>query len=637
MNRYQEILVKYWGHTSFRPLQEDIIRQVDEHKNDVLGLLPTGGGKSIIFQVPALAAPGICIVITPLIALMKDQVENLNKRKIKAVAIHTGMTGYEIDIILDNCVYGDFKFLYVSPERLGTDIFRARVQKMNVNLIAVDEAHCISQWGYDFRPSYLKIAELRELLPEVPVLALTATATPDVVKDIQDKLCFKKYNVLQKSFQRENLIYVVRESEDKLKKLVEIYTKIKGSGVVYVRNRKKTREIAEYLVQNGISADFYHAGIKNEFRDRKQKAWMTDKVRIIVATNAFGMGIDKPDVRCVVHMDLPDSLEAYFQEAGRGGRDGKKAYGILLYNETDRVKLEKNILKSFPEKEVIRRVYNAVSNYFQLPIGAGKNLSFDFNVFDFSKYFGIDILTTFHSLKILQRQGYIEYTEEIDNPSKVHFLVTRDDLYKFQVANSSFDSFIKLLLRSYTGLFTDFVNIDESSLSKQAGVDIQVVFKYLQRLNNSKIIRYLPRRKTPMIIYTEERLEDKALFLSKSNYEERKIQYIEKVEAVLKYATSSTKCRSQLLLEYFGEKDSSRCGRCDICLKRNELDLSKYEFDLILEQVKEKLGEKPLLLDELVDSLDFSQDKSIRVIRWLLDNKKIKYNTEEKLERTKKI
>ncbi|MBU0765271.1 MAG: RecQ family ATP-dependent DNA helicase, partial [Bacteroidetes bacterium] len=603
LNTYRQILINYWGYPDFRPLQEDIIRQVADYGRDTLGLLPTGGGKSVIFQVPGLAKEGLCIVVTPLIALMKDQVENLKRRNIKAIAIYSGLSHHEIDVALDNCIYGGYKFLYVSPERLGTEIFRTRLQKMKISLIAVDEAHCISQWGYDFRPSYLKIADIREHLHGVPVLALTATATPEVVDDIQEKLKFRQKNALKKSFERKNLVYVVRETEDKLRKLLQIAGSIKGTGVVYVRSRKRTKEIAEYLRKNKISADYYHAGMSNELRDMKQSEWKNDRCRIIVATNAFGMGIDKPDVRFVVHMDLPDSLEAYFQEAGRAGRDEKTAWAILLYHDSDRIKLEKNIIRSFPEKAVIKNIYNALGNYFQLPLGAGKNQAFDFNIFAFSRNFGFEVLVIFHSLKILQREGYIEYTEEVNNPSRVHFLVSRDDLYKFQVANRAFDTFIKLLLRSYTGFFSDYVNIDELALAKKAGVEIDVVYKFLQQLDKAKIINYIPRKKTPFIIFTEERLEEKSLFLSKENYEDRKKRYIDKVEAVLHYATTSSKCRSAQLLAYFGEKDTDRCGRCDVCQKRNELELSKYEFDLILREIKETVKKQPVPLNDLVESI----------------------------------
>lgn len=612
-------------------MQEEIIREVAEKKKDVLGLLPTGGGKSVIFQVPALATEGICIVITPLIALMKDQVENLIKRGIKAVAIYSGMSGHEIDITLNNCIYGDIKFLYVSPERLGTEIFKARVRDMNVNLLAIDESHCISQWGYDFRPSYLKISELRNLLPEVPVLALTATATPDVVDDIQEKLLFKEKNALKKSFERKNLIYHVRKTEDKNTVLLSLINSIKGSGVVYVRSRKKTKETAMFLTKNRISADYYHAGLKNEERDKKQSDWKKNKTSVIVATNAFGMGIDKPDVRFVIHLDLPDSLEAYFQEAGRAGRDEKAASAFLLYDDSDITKLNTNLAKSFPPIDIITKLYNALGNFFQLPIGSGKFQNFNFNIFDFAKYTGTDVVTIYHSLKILESEGYIEYTDDVNHPSKVHFLVGRDDLYKFQVANASFDGFIKLLLRTYTGMFSDYIKVDESQLARTAKTTVEVIYKYLSFLRSSRIIDYIPKKTNPLIVYTEERLDDKSLRFSPDNYKKRKERYKEKIDSVIRYVTNDSKCRSMQLLEYFGEKNSYRCGECDACKVRNRLKLSRYEFDQILNEVKRVLQESPKSPGQLIIELNFNKEDVRNVVQWLIENNKIEYNILNKL------
>ena len=631
MNIYQQILTKYWGYASFRPLQEDIIQSVG-NGNDTLGLMPTGGGKSITFQVPALAKEGICIVVTPLIALMRDQVENLKNRKIKAVAIHTGMTKHEIDTALDNCIFGDVKFLYLSPERLGTELFKTRVQKMNVNLIVVDEAHCISQWGYDFRPSYLKIADLRDFFPDVPVLAVTATATPEVVEDIQDKLRFRQKNALRKSFERKNLVYVVRNVEDKLKYLLKILNNVKGCGIVYVRSRKKTKEIAMFLKQNKISADHYHAGLSTETRELKQQEWKTGKNRIMVSTNAFGMGIDKADVRIVVHIDLPDSPEAYFQEAGRAGRDEKRAYAALLFHESDRLKMENRVQKAFPEIPVIKRVYHALGNYFQIPIGGGKGMSFDFNIYDFSTSYQIETLVIYNSLKILEREGYLLLTDDMDNPSRIIFLVNRDDLYKFQVANADMDSFIKLLLRSYTGVFTEYAKIDEQYLASKAGTNAQAVYNMLKKLKNQHIINYIPRKQTPYLVFTEERLDEKSLYISKENYSKRKNTYARRISAIINYVTNSAKCRSRQLLAYFGETDTYRCGLCDVCQKRNELELSKYEFDLILNELKTRLKTHPTLLTDLVDSLKYNEDKILKVIQWLLDNNKIRYSGEDLLE-----
>ncbi|MBL7112510.1 MAG: RecQ family ATP-dependent DNA helicase [Bacteroidales bacterium] len=622
MNLYQQILVKYWGYSEFRPMQDEIIKSVVAG-HDALGLLPTGGGKSITYQVPALAKEGLCLVITPLIALMMDQVANLNQRGIRALAIHSGLSRYEIDVTLENAIYGDYKFLYVSPERLTTEIFRVRLEKMNIILVAVDEAHCISQWGYDFRPSYLNIASLRKELPDVPFLALTATATPDVVDDIQDKLLFKTKNVFKASYERKNLNYTIRESEDKNRYLLKLVQKLPGTGIIYVRSRKKAHELALFLNKNKISCDYYHAGLTHPVRTRKQYEWMTGRTRVVVATNAFGMGIDKPDVRFVIHFDLPSSLEEYFQEAGRAGRDNKPANAILLYNEADKSGTARRIIVNFPELDIIKNIYRALGNYFQIPVGGGKSQVFDFNIAEFASRYSFSIVTIYNSLKILQMEGYLELTEEIYNPSKVKFLSGRDDLYRFQVANADFDAFIKLLLRTYSGIFTEFVTVYEDSLAGKAGVKSAVIADYLKRLDNMGIIRYLPQKKTPVLIYTEERLDIKDLRISKEVYRDRKDRFVRRVNQVLDYAAGHTKCRSVYLLEYFGEKNANRCGQCDVCLRRNELDLSKYEFDLILEEIKDLLKYDKLPIGKLVDSIPLSEKKTIRVIRWLLDNNKI--------------
>ena len=623
MNKYQQILVKYWGYTSFRELQEEIIRSVDEEKKDTLGLLPTGGGKSIIFQVPALLNEGMCLVITPLIALMKDQVENLKKQKIKAAAIYSGMTYHEIDIILNNCIYGAYKFLYVSPERLSTDIFLARIEKMNINLLVVDEAHCISQWGYDFRPAYLKIAEIRKHLPGVPVLALTATATHEVAKDIQQQLHFKEENIFRKSFERKNLIYFVRETEDKLKDLLKVVKSIKGSGIVYVRNRKKTKEIANFLQQSKVSADYFHAGLDPKLKDYKQTAWKNGRIRIIVSTNAFGMGIDKANVRFVIHVDLPNSPEAYYQEAGRAGRDGKNAFAILLYHKSDNAKLKKRISDSFPEKDFIRRVYEALGNYYEIPEGAGKGRMLDFKIGDFISKFNLPALQTYNAIKLLQNEGYLELSEEFFTNSKLMFIVQQTDLYKLQVANKSMDIFIKTILRTYGGLFSSYVSIDENYIAKQLKTKVEVIYEFLQQLDKLKIVKYIPQRKIPFITWTEERLEQKNLRISKENYENRKENFAKRIDAILHYASSKTKCRSQILLEYFDEKNPNRCGQCDVCRDRNKLELSKYEFDLILEAVKPKLESQEMSLSELLENCQFNEDKLLKVISWLAENEKI--------------
>ncbi len=619
MSVYREVLTQYWGYSEFRPLQEEIIESVSSGK-DTLALMPTGGGKSITFQVPAMAKEGICLVITPLIALMKDQVENLKAKNIKALAIHSGLSKYEIDHALDNCIFGDFKFLYLSPERLSTDLFKARVVQMNVNLIAIDEAHCISQWGYDFRPSYMKIIELRELLPDVPMLALTATATPGVATDIMDKLGFTEPHLLKKSFERENLIYVVRHTEDKHRELLKIAGRIDGSGIVYVRNRKKTREIAALLNKEGISADYYHAGLRFEDRTKKQEDWQQDRTRVVVSTNAFGMGIDKSGVRFVVHLDLPDSPEAYFQEAGRAGRDEQKAWAILLYSPADEKSVERRISVNFPGLDVVREVYTGLFNYLQIPVGIGKGQSFDFILGEFLSMYKFNALVATSALAILSREGYFEITEEINNPSRVYFIVGRDELYRFQVKNKQFDGFIKLLLRSYTGLFSQYVPIDEHILSRRSGLSRDNVYKYLVSLAGSHIIRYIPKKKNPVVNLLEERLDDKNVYLSSKQYIFRKDKYISRISEMLIYVKSETKCRSQFLLTYFGEKDAPRCGKCDVCLSKNEKSLNQKKFDAIKGKIKELLAGQPTEVLKLVRAVNFDEKEVIFVLESLLEN-----------------
>lgn len=631
MSTYTDILKKYWGYSTFRSLQEEIIQSVADNK-DTLGLMPTGGGKSITFQVYSLSKPGICLVISPLIALMKDQVENLTQRGIKAVAVYSGMTYEEIKVALDNAKWGDYKFLYLSPERLMTERFLEQVKHMDVNLIAVDEAHCISQWGYDFRPSYLNIANFRSYFPDAKIMALTATATSKVVDDIQEKLLFPQKNVLRKSFKRENLIYKVRREEDKNGYLVRMLKKTTSSGIVYTRSRKKTKEIAEMLEKEGISATYYHAGLSGESRNIRQDAWLNGKSYVMVATNAFGMGIDKSNVRFVIHVDIPDSIEAYFQEAGRAGRDGKKAMAILLYNNTDSVRLKKGIAEKFPPIDHIKKIYHALGNYLQIAVGFGKGMSYDFNLVDFARTYQFSIIHTFSALKILERDGFLELTDELNRPSMVHFRVNRDDLYKFQVANSAFDSFIKLLLRSYTGMFTEYKAINEEVLSKRSNTTGEIVYKYLSTLDAQKIIHYIPQKNTPFIIYTRERIDESKLAISKKNYNLRKKQYELQVELMLNYATSTSKCRSQLLLDYFDEKNPARCGECDVCLTLNELGISNLELDKIINDVKEELTKQPLFHHELFYRMKGNPEHIQMVIRWLLDNRRIVTRIDEKLE-----
>jgi ATP-dependent DNA helicase RecQ len=630
LNDYLEILRQYWGYSSFRPLQLEIIKSIASG-NDTLALMPTGGGKSITFQVPVMAMEGMALVITPLISLMNDQVENLRKREIKALLIHSGMSFHEIDHVIDNAVYGDFKFLYLSPERLASDLFRERLKNIKICLIVVDEAHCISQWGYDFRPSYLKIAEIRKMITNIPILALTATATTTVADDIQEKLLFRKANVLKKSFERKNLVYIVRNVEDKNKYLLKIINRTYGSGIVYVRSRKHARDISDFLRENKINADYYHAGLKSALREHKQQEWTKGLCRVMVATNAFGMGIDKADVRFVIHIDLPDSLEEYYQEAGRAGRDEKPAYSVVLYNESDKIKAAQRLPRIFPERETIKKVYHAIGNYYQLPVGAGKGMAFDFQLFEFVSVFKFDTITAYHSLKFLEQEGYIELTDELDNPSRLHFLVKRDDLYKFQVENLKYDAIIKMILRSYTGIFNDYVKIDETLLAQRLNMTRNTVYESIKMLSKLKIIDYIPQKKTPLLIFTEERLDNSDLYIPAEKYEWKKLRYTQRVDAIMAYATSISRCRSQMLVSYFGESDSNPCGQCDVCKKRNELDISNYEFDNIVSDVENILRTNQLKLEELVDKLNFKPEKIIKVINWLCDNNKISVSGNFKL------
>jgi ATP-dependent DNA helicase RecQ len=590
---------------------------------DTLALMPTGGGKSITFQVPAMARDGLCLVVTPLISLMQDQVDHLKAKNIRAVAIHSGLSKFELDIALDNCIYGDYKFLYLSPERLSTEIFLKRLESMKVNLIAVDEAHCISQWGYDFRPSYLQISKIREYLPGVPVLALTATATPTVADDIQEKLLFKEKNAIRQTFERKNLVYLVRKTEDKAAYLLRILNKQKGCGIVYVRNRKKTREIADYLTAKGVSAQHYHAGLDQKDRRIRQEAWTKGKVRIIVATNAFGMGIDKPDVRTVVHMDLPESPEAYFQEAGRAGRDGKKAFAVLLYQPADKLSIEKSHGVRFPDIELIRKVYQSLGNYFEIVPGAGKSQVFDFDLMDFCTKFSFHSLVAFHALKHLERAGYLELTEDIDLPARVHFRVDRDELYKFQILNEGYDGIIKLLLRMYSGMFSDFVRIDEYNIAAKAKVPVQTITNVLSTLNKMGIIYYIQPKKTPQIIFTAERLTDKSLIFPKKEYEEQESLTRMRMDTMIHYATEEHRCRSQMLLMYFGEKDPFRCGQCDVCMESEDKPLNRYDNDLIADQIRDAILSGTLTVQELNIRIEADPEKISRVLDDMFDEKKV--------------
>lgn len=625
----RNILVKYWGYSSFRLMQEDIIRSVMEGK-DTLALLPTGGGKSICYQVPGLAMEGLCLVVTPLIALMKDQVENLKKRGIKAAAIHSGMHKREIETAISNSIFGSLKFLYVSPERLQSSSFRENLQRMNINILAVDEAHCISQWGYDFRPSYLNIADIRKMVMNAPILALTATATPAVIDDIQEKLRFAEKNVIRDSFERKNLSYSVFREEDKGGRLLKIVNNVKDSGIVYVRNRRKCREVSEFLSKNNIKSTYYHAGLEQRIRERRQEEWMKDKKQVIVATNAFGMGIDKPGVRFVVHYDLPDSLEAYFQEAGRAGRDGKRAYAVLLYEEADIRNSKQNLSIAYPDPEVVRSVYTALGNYFQIPVGSGKDQQFDFDLQDFSTRYRMNSASAYSALKLLEKEGHIILGSDLESPSKIMFEIDHNELYTFQVENPGYDTFIKLILRSYGGIFSDFVKINEKELAKRANTTEDKIIKALWKLDKLRLLTYIPMTTSPQLVLTQGRIDSKSMRLSKENYSDRKKAAMKRMQAVLDYIQSANHCRSQILLKYFGEKDAGRCGKCDVCLDRNKINVSELEFSKVLEKIKPALKKRPQALNELLFiAKEFPEDKVINVIMWLVDNEKVDVNEDQ--------
>lgn len=564
MDRYREILRRYWGYDDFRGIQRDIIESIGSGK-DTLGLMPTGGGKSVTFQVPALAAEGVCVVITPLIALMKDQVMNLKKKGIRAAAIYSGQSHSEVLTILENCVFGAVRILYVSPERLSSQLFQTKLAHMRVSFFTVDEAHCISQWGYDFRPSYLNISDIRHIHPQAPVLALTATATPEVVDDIQERLGFKEKRVFRMSFERKNLAYIVRKTMDKNEELVHILKCVEGSAVVYVRSRRKAKDTAEMLEACGLTATFYHAGLENTDKDRRQKDWQADRIRIMVATNAFGMGIDKPDVRVVAHLDCPDSIEAYFQEAGRAGRDGQRAYAVLLYNDSDKPKLSRRIADNFPDKDYIKDVYEHLAYFYQVATGDGNGISFEFNIDKFCHNFGHYPIRVEAALRILGRAGYIEYTEEQDNSSRVMFTVSRNDLYRLTNNSENEDKVIIALLRNYGGLFTDYNFIDESFIAQQTALTAGDVYLILKLLDRKHILRFIPRKRTPYIKYAQRRVDREHMIISKEVYEDRKQKFISRIEAMTAYATAQTTCRSRMLLAYFGETAARDCGSCDVC------------------------------------------------------------------------
>ena len=584
---YQLILKKYWGYDDFRGIQREIIESIG-NGHDTLGLMPTGGGKSVTFQVPALAMEGVCIVITPLIALMKDQVHHLRQKGINAAAVYSGMQRDDIIRILENCILGSTKLLYVSPERLGSELFQTKLKHMQVSFITVDEAHCISQWGYDFRPSYLHIADIRRICPDIPVLALTATATLRVVEDICEKLSQpltansqQPFHVFRMSFERKNLTYLVSYAVDKRTELIQLLEGEKGAAIVYVRSRRHAREIAEHLTEAGLSATFYHAGLEHAEKDKRQRDWQHDRVRIMVATNAFGMGIDKPDVRIVAHYDLPDSIEAYFQEAGRAGRDGQPARAVLLYNNADEPKLIKRVSDTFPEKDYIRKVYDHLAYYYQIATGDGYGVSREFNIDDFCHKFNHFPIRVHSALQILQRAGYIEYTEEQDNQARVKFLVTRDDLYRLRGENPNEEKVIIALLRNYGGLFADYGFIDESMIAHQCALKSHEVYDILKELSMKHVIHFIPRKQVPYIRYMQRREDSEHVRLSKEVYEERLHQYQERINAMLHYTKSKEKCRSRLLLEYFGEKGTKDCGQCDVCQSHQPHDTKQAQQQIL--------------------------------------------------------
>jgi ATP-dependent DNA helicase RecQ len=636
LSSIHDILKQYWGYNEFRPLQEDIITSV-LNGNDTLALLPTGGGKSICFQVPALVMDGLCLVVSPLIALMKDQVEQLHKRGITAAALYSGMSRREQLLIIENAQNGAYKFLYLSPERLKTQAFRERIPYLNISLLAVDEAHCISQWGYDFRPEYLMIAEVREQIKNVPVLALTASATADVVHDMQEKLLFKKKLVFRKSFTRSNLAYVVNRIENKNERMLHILNRVKGTGLVYVRNRRQTQEIAALLRQNKISADYYHAGLPNHVRIKKQEDWINDRTRVVVCTNAFGMGIDKPGVRIVIHYEMPESPESYYQEAGRAGRDGNKAYCVLLHHDGDTANAQHKLKQAFPPAEEIKRVYQALCNYYNLPVGAIPDRSFDFDLAEFTQRFKLDTHLVYPALKILVQCDLVELAESFFEPSKLRFVVSHATLYKFQVENEKYDDLIKMVLRSYGGLFDNYMNINEQQMAQRIGKDAAFIVQFLQQLTKLGLADYQPRKEKPQITFTTQRIAAEQISLQQGLIGQRKQVATDKLNAMIAYAENEVRCRSRVLVEYFNETGAEDCGVCDVCLAKNKGDVDGTEAVKIEQTLKQVLLQTPLHVNEAVNAVSVMQkDKVTAVIRHLLDTGKLNYDNEHRLTWNKK-
>ena len=613
---YLEILKQHWGYDSFRGIQEQIIGSIGSGR-DTLGLMPTGGGKSITFQVPALAKEGVCIVITPLIALMKDQVRILRDHGIKAACIHSGMKRDEIIAVMENCIFGGYKFLYVSPERLSSELFRTKLRHLKVSILTVDESHCISQWGYDFRPSYLTIADIRKDLPDVPVLALTATATPKVTDDIQEKLGFKEKNVIRMSFFRSNLSYVVRKTENKLQELKHILDRAPGSGIVYVRNRAETKEVADFLNAQGIPATFYHAGLDHVVKDERQKAWTDDRYRIVVATNAFGMGIDKPDVRTVIHMDIPSSIEAYFQEAGRAGRDGKRSYAVLLHSPGDKRSVSKRITDSFPKEEFIRNIYEKLGFYYEMAVGDGQGCTYPFSLGEFCQHFSLPVIPTDSALRILTRMGYIEYVDEMDYSARLLFTASRDDLYRLHQDKVTEDV-MSIVLRLYSGIFTDYAYIDEQLICSRAGIDKQVLYTTFMNLQSQGVVRYVPERRTPVITWTKDRIDTDMLYFNPEVYRLRMEEFKERIGAMMEYVTRTTGCRSAMLLKYFGEHQDKPCMCCDLCQEKVNGELSRGERDAILNDILDTFHSSP---DDprQVYSLPYDKNKIDLVLHYMVN------------------